>query len=105
MGLADGLAFSLGLWLLVFWGSVASMDVALLRTRQPGYLWASWRSLRREISDFLDIASADEELLFCASLSAKPSGTRQKSSFGRRWTPSWKLYAKCNPTPARYLHL
>ena len=71
MELADGLAFSLGLWLSVFRGSVSSRDVALLRTHQPAYLLASSRTLRPEISDFLEIASADEELLFCASLSAK----------------------------------
>ena len=71
MELANGLVFSLGLWLSVFRGSVSSMDVALLRTHQPGYLWASWHTLCQEISNFLEIASPDEELLLCASVPAE----------------------------------
>ena len=81
MELADGPAFSLGLWLSVFRGSVSSMDVALRRIHQPGYLRASWRTLRQEISDFLEIASAHEELLFCASLSAKLQWDHAETEF------------------------
>ena len=42
------------------------MDVALLRTHQLGHPWTSWRTLRQEILDFLEIASPDKELLFAA---------------------------------------
>ena len=78
---ADGRAFSLGLRLSVFRGSVSSMDVALLRTHQPVYLLASWSTLRQEISDFLEIASADEDLLFCASVSANLKWDRAETEF------------------------
>ena len=57
------------------------MDVALLRTHQPGYLWASWRTLRQDISDFLEIASDDEELLFCASVSVELQWDQAETEF------------------------
>ena len=79
------MAFSLEPWLSLFRGSVSSMDVALLRTHQRGYQCLSWRTLCQEISYFLQISSADEELPFCASLSPMGlSGNRVSGHSGRR---------------------
>ena len=65
----------------MFRASVSSMDVALLRTPQPGYLGASWCTLRQEISDFLEIASADEDLLFCVSVFAELQWDQAETEF------------------------
>ena len=47
------------------------MDVALLRTNWPGYVWVFSRKLAQEISYFGEIFSAHEEQLFGASVSGE----------------------------------
>ena len=104
MELTDGLSFSLRLWLSVFRGSVSSMEFALLGTHQRDYLWASWCTLRQEISDFLEIASADEELLYCASVSAELKWYHAETEF-RATVDAEPTTARCYPTSAPYRRL